>query len=751
MADLYDQLRRKYMDKLRESLRDSPSPRTAAYDKFRQQYLPKPLSWYEKLCRFSASIVPIAPDKKKAARMQEAIEATHLQLKPEGVMAFSFVIPILFIMASALLFFVLPVLLGREPNMFVMAYCFIAGAIAIIPLGNVPMYIAQNWRMRASNQMVLCTFYIVTYMRHTSNLELAIDFAAEHLSPPMNLDMKKVLWNVETEKFDSLKESLENYLERWRESNGEFVEALHLIEGSLVETTEDRRLQTLEKSLTVILDETYEKMLHYAHDLKGPLTTLHMLGIILPILGLVILPLMVSFMTSVRWYHIAILYNVTLPLMVYFIGQSVLSKRPTGYGSSDQDEDTVAAAAQEAGIAVKKRLFSPFFIGAVVFLMLLLVGSIPLLIHAATKDPLTGEATWDLIHTGNSRKDSEPGCIFQFCPVDPTDDRQMDGALYRFNEYREITVNEDTGETLIVGPFGLIATLLSLFVPLGVGLGFGLYYHMRSGQVLKLRKKAAELETEFASALFQLGNRLADGLPLEIAFSRVAMMMRGTLSGDFFAQVSTNVTKLGLSVEDAIFHPKYGAIKRYPSSIIESGMKVLIESAKKGPQIASQAIINVSNYIKEMHRVDERLKDLMADVISSMKSQIKFLTPVIAGIVMGITSMISTILGRLGERVSALQEATQGVSGGAVGTSLLSTFSGGGVATYWFQIIVGLYVVELVFILSILVNGIENGADKMSMRTVLGENLVRSTITYCLLTAGVVLAFNMVAANMIPT
>ena len=62
-----------------------------------------------------------------------------------------------------------------------------------------------------------------------------------------------------------------------------------------------------------MLDETYEKMLHYAHNLKGPITTLHMMGVILPILGLVILPLVVSFMSEVKWYHLFMLYNVALP------------------------------------------------------------------------------------------------------------------------------------------------------------------------------------------------------------------------------------------------------------------------------------------------------------------------------------------------------------------------------------------------------------------------------------------------------
>ena len=70
-----------------------------------------------------------------------------------------------------------------------------------------PKYLSNVWRMKASNQMVISIFYTVSYMRHTSNLELAIEFAADHLSPPLSIDLKKVLWDVETEKFSSIKES----------------------------------------------------------------------------------------------------------------------------------------------------------------------------------------------------------------------------------------------------------------------------------------------------------------------------------------------------------------------------------------------------------------------------------------------------------------------------------------------------------------------------------------------------------------
>jgi hypothetical protein len=285
-----------------------------------------------------------------------------------------------------------------------------------------------------------------------------------------------------------------------------------------------------------------------------------------------------------------------------------------------------------------------------------------------------------------------------------------------------------------------------MFMVLAFGLSFGAFYHFKSRNVIKIRDQAKALEQEFASALFQLGNRLGDGLPAEIAFGKVAVVMEGTLSGKFFEIVSTNISKLGMNVEQAIFDEKRGALIYYPSNLIESSMKVLIESSKKGPIIASQAVINIAEYIKQIHRVDERLKDLMADIISSMKSQASFLTPAIAGIVVGITSMITQILGFLSMRLSDL--SSEAGEANISGAGLLSMF-GTGISTYYFQIVVGLYVVQITFILSILINGIENGSDKLSERYIIGNNLLKTTVTYILVSLFVTMLFTLVAGSIL--
>jgi len=706
---------KKHLEKeLGAKLEDFPlKPTTKEYKEFKEEFLPKHLNFYEKLCNFSEKTLKIKPDKKKIPLIQEAIDITHLNITPSGAVSFSFLIPLLAGVFGSMLVYLI-----FQSTFFVLLFV-IGALIAIKPLGRVPEFIANNWRLKASNQMVLCVFYTVTYMRHTSNLEKAIEFASQHLAPPLSLDLKKILWDVETEKYSSVKESLDMYLETWKKWNLEFIEAFHLIESSLYEGDDSRRLNALDKSLDVILDETYEKMLHYAHNLQNPITMLHMLGIILPILGLVILPLVVSFMENVQWYHLAVLYNVVLTVVVYYLGKNILSKRPTGYGDTDISEENPELKKYKnilMKFGNKEVQITPLIISVFIGVSLFLIGLSPLIFH------LLGIPDF-----GFGGEDLTASCKQKFC----------------FLEYRI-----STSSNREIGPYGLGAAMASLFIPLSFGLAVGLYYRLKSKNVIKIREKAKQLELEFAGALFQLGNRLGDNLPIEIAVGKVAEVMEGTISGTFFQLVSLNIRRLGMSIDKAIFDPLHGALVSFPSNLIESSMKVLTQAIKKGPLIAAQALTNVARYIKEIHKVNERLKDLMADIISSMKSQVKFLTPVIAGVVIGITSMITSILGKLSQQLQQVTSAAGGADTSAAPTGILGLF-GDGIPTYYFQLVVGIYVVQITFILTVIANGVENGSDKLNERYQLGNNLIKSTLLYIFISGAVMLLFNIIAARIL--
>jgi Flp pilus assembly protein TadB len=698
----YDRLRKKVEAELRTGTNEQPV--SSVYQEFKKQYMPRSMGFYERCCQFAEGL-HIKPSPADEVRYREAFETCHLNATPAGAYGLAFLVSMsllfLGIVAAAL-----PVLLGTGNFSLFFFILFVAVAgIVFMPLRNLPFTLADEWRMRASNQMVLCLFYITTYMRHTSNLENAVDFAADHIGPPLSLDLKKVIWDVQTEKHASFKDSLDAYLAQWRQSNLEFVQSMNLVQGSLYESSEERRLNSLEKAMNLMLDETYERMLHYAQNLKSPMTMLHMLGVILPVLGLVILPLAVSFLSEVRWFHIAVLYNVLLPLGVYFLGKSILSKRPSGYGNADITDINPDLKKYQKNVMRSDGTalgISPLTLALLVGGLLFFIGTLPILIHTLS-----------------------PGFDIAFGP-------------FKMLDY---VVDSKSGD--LVGPYGLVASILSLFLILGLGLGLAYYYLTRSKKIITIRDETKALEQEFAGALFQLGNRLGDGIPAELAFSKVADVMEGTKSGEFFRVVAVNIQKMGMSVEQAIFDSKRGAILLYPSPLIESSMKVLIESSKKGPLEASKSLITMSNYIKEIHRVEERLKDLMADVISGMRSQITFLTPAIAGIVIGITSMITTILISLQLKIQEFGQAGATASG-PVG---LGELLGIGIPTYYFQAIVGIYVIQITWILAYLVNGIENGHDDINKEYEQGRGLFIGTLLYIGIAFTVMLIFNLIAGR----
>lgn len=730
----YLDVKNKYKRKLIKELGKAPDEfrkvSSSDYEAFKSAFMPKQLSLYEKVCNFGEKIFPIKPDKANIPKIQEAIKTSHLNVSPTGTVSFAVVTSLAVVFAFVIFGYFVPLVLsgGATADMYFFIVFGIIVALALfIPMTNLPFIIANSWRMKASNQMVLSVFYIVTYMRHTPNLELAINFAGEHLSPPLSLDFKKIIWDIETGKYDNINQSLDAYLVGWQEHNGEFVESIHLIQGSLYESSETRRISILDKSLSVILDETFEKMLHYSHDLKSPITTLHMLGIVLPILGLVILPLITAFMPEIKWYHLFALYNLALPLLVFYLGKQILSTRPTGYGGINLSELDEQSPMVKVKLGSGNMNIAPATAAFFIAIFFLLIGFLPLIIYSVNP-------TFDYYLTD------------EFTIREPQDIDSGQIIYARFLDYREQRDNDGrlTGEYM--GPYGVGANLLSLAIPIGLGVGFGLYYTWRTKKLAKLRKETTKLEQEFASALFQLGNRLGDGIPAELAFSKVAQVMQNTKSGKFFDRVSLNIVKLNMGVEDAIFDPERGAINDFPSSIVESGMKVFIESSKKGPLIASQALITVAEYIKSMHRVDERLKDLMADVVSSMRSQISFLTPIIAGIVVGITSMIIQILGTLAEQMDEFGEL-EGAGGGFEG--ILDMFGQGGIPTFYFQLIVGLYVVQITYILSLIINGIENGSDKIGEMENLARNLLASTFLYVVVSGLATIGFSAVAAGVV--
>lgn len=691
---------KKYEGKLSSKKRDFDKSFSRGYSsdyvKFKNE-LSHSYSRYEKWCHSLGNVIKLNISEKDRKRIQGWIDIAHLDIQPWqsmtlSVMAFFsvFILGLLISAGVVLINSTNGLALESFPIMFFVLVV-IFSLFLFYYVNNIPKRLANKWRLKASSQMIPAILYVVVYMRHTSNLEKAISFAAENLDYPLALDFKKVFYDVQIGKFSTIKESLDGYLKTWRDYSSSFVEAFHLIESSLFETNDSRRISTLEKGLKVALDGIYDKMLKFSHNVRSPLTNVYMLGVVLPTLAIALLPLASAMVGgAIKIVHVFVLFNLIIPFFVFYMTDKILMMRPGGYGETSLLERNPYYPEYKS----KKPYVTAFFICLPFFIL----GFLPLIFQFTSLPELIGLS-----------KD------FTFSEIGL--DFLGQSEFFDFEEKSEG----------VKGPYGFGALILSLFLPLGLGLFFSTAFVSKTKNLIKQREQTKRLEDEFNNSLFQLGNRIGGGVPPELVFGKVAESSKGLATENFFRRVNHNIRQMGMSVEKAIFDSRRGAINYFPSDLIATSMKILVESTKKGLKAAATSLMSISEYVKNIKKINHRLRDLLAEIISDMKSNMTFLAPLLTGIVVGLATMIVAILDKI--QIPSMEQ------GGVASVSTMDQILGMFVKTqtippYYLQIAIGLYLIQIIFILTSTLVTINSGNDPLKKTNDTAKNLKKGILFY---------------------
>ncbi len=635
---------------------------TREYEQFlREQLSLRKLGFYENLCKSAERILPIAPPKGLETKYMEAIEFSHLNITPKQSFSLTVLTTILVLLVPSAIGFAL-----GFTDIIVLAG--ILGLITFFYLYDYPAHYAIMFKIRATSEMVLTIIYMTISMRISPNIENAIKFTAGNLKGPLALDFKQLLWDVYTRKYDSIPQALGSFIKKWKKDNEEFTQSLYVIISSSFESRE-RLEANLDEAVEIILSGTKERMEHFSQDLRTPVMIFNAMGILLPILGLVFLPIVGIFMQdSIRPFWIIVGYDILLPFAVYIMMKSYLEKRPYTFHHPD--------ISNHPNFSKEKPFGRQFAISLMVALSLSIIGAFVLL---QTKE------------------------IFSF-PL-------------------------------------LIA---SMFITWGVTGGIVAYTILTSVHKLKLRDEIAQIEGEFSEGLFQLGMQLTRGIPLEKALKDITPRIKELKISRFFEIILYNIETFGMTLEQAVFNPKSGAIRYYPSQTIEAVMKAIIEISKRGMTVVANAMLTISKYLKDSHKVQENLKETMSETTSTMEIQAFLLAPLASGIVVALTAMIMQLLLHLRASLESLQTAL--FSGGpvqAAGGSVLSSIINVNqmIPAHYFQLIVGVYMVEVVGMLAMFISVINNGEENLLKRFNIGRTLGIATLIYSFTLIGVFLMF----------
>jgi hypothetical protein len=275
---------------------------------------------------------------------------------------------------------------------------------------------------------------------------------------------------------------------------------------------------------------------------------------------------------------------------------------------------------------------------------------------------------------------------------------------------------------------------------MGIGLGLATYFILSNYQKMSIQGDIYSIESEFELALFQLGNRMSGGTPAELALEKSIDDVKDLKISGLFTAALRNIKSLGATFSEAFFHPKWGATKYYPSKLIENIMYMIVDISRKGFMYAADGMLTVSRYLRNIRETQEYIRELLSESASSMTFQAYILTPMITGLIVAMSQVIIVVLTILGQRLAALSsgDVPMDISGGLFG---FGSNAESGITPEIFQLVIGIYLIQVIIILAIFLTKIGQGDNKTAQWYLAGKMLIIGLIAYFMIAIGTTVVF----------
>jgi len=637
---------------------------------------------YEKLCKFS-EFLHLKPPGEMQKKLQESILFSTLNVTPTGV----FSAAVLCLFFTAIVSFTLSMVLNNPGFMVLLIF---------VPLGlflyiyTYPSFNAQVSKVQTGDEAIKIILYMVIYLKLNPSFEGAVAYAASHTKGPITDDIKKAIWDLETGKYKTIEEALSFYMPKWVVWNEDFVRSISLLYGVLIEPTEEGRENILKKSLDFLLINTQRRMKDYVEHITGSINILHILGILLPVMGLIMFPLVSMFLSeSVNPLYIGLGYTIVLPLFLYFFSKKILLMRPSAFIVPDISKHPDLPPEKTFAVNLgRKKIYIP------VLPLVIVVGMLVM--------------TYGILHFSDLyiRASTAPEGI------------------------RENLMKQEAKITL-----ENIASTLSITG--GVALIVFLYFYLNSFQRIKIRNDIKNIESEFQVGLFSLGNYLSEGYPIEKSIEKSIeeyekLGMEKKPIYHFFSKLLRNIKNSGMTFKRALFDKNIGVMKNFPSILIEEVMQVLSSASERSSVLLGKVSKTIGSYIEDLNTIEAKIKELLEDVRSGLRMQGSFVIPLICAITASLGIFILNMLVMVSCELQKIEKNfgfMSSIGGGSLINDLVGNFSKVMPMTV-LQVIVGVYTIEIIVIIASLLNGIENGFDRTSLQYLIGKMVMQAIAVY---------------------
>jgi hypothetical protein len=501
--------------------------------------------------------------------------------------------------------------------------------------------------------MTLAITYMSISMKINASLESAVAFAATNLLGPLGLDLKKILWDLETGSLLSVITGLDWLSEKWKSENEEFVDAISLLKAATNEPP-DAADKDVREAVRLMADGTKARMKKYALSMRSPLKILNAFGILLPMLGLIFFPILVIFIEDLAKPElIAFSYVILLPSSVYLFLRQYFYAKPYSY-------------------------------------------------HQVEMKSL-----------GNFKRQNRIALILSLSIA----------LISTFYFLYQLSLSQTA--------FSFEQFLYSFLIVVFLSSSVILYSFLSCFNNLQKNKEVLQVESELPVALFQLSMSSSSGKSVEKNIEDMLPRIKTLKINELFKRILYNITTFGMTLESAIFQSKVGALFFYPSRILSTAFHLVVDISKRGTVFLSIALKSMSEFLKDADEVSNATDEILSETTSDMQIQSLVFAPLSAGIVVGLMAIVIYIFAFFGESIGDVNEFLTSV-GLESGTSTFSFFLGMGkqIPFHYFQITVGIFMIEIIYIISYFLGELNFGEDEVSKLFSLGKTMLIGIIIY---------------------
>lgn len=635
-------------------------------------------SWYEQLGKkISSTFSWLLPQKDQnntkinlyfTASYLEALRFSGLQLTPHQILIFSYAIGLFtFIgmitldMSIILIYYTAGISIDLITTILMLLTTLALPFIMLNLTANYPKTFVQYKKIHSLGDIPEVLSYLVMYLKLVPNLEKSVSFAAKESSTSLVNDLRKMLWDMQIRVYHGIDDALTQFANQWGSWSDHFKRSLHLIRSSVHETLEAQREITLNKALDVSLEGTREQMQKFASKLHQPTLIIYSIGIMIPLAVIAMLPAAGLIGLQITIFQMFFLYDIILPLILFLYMRKILLMRPATFNPPHIPHDHP----EIISINKQKQMMISIILGASISLL----GCSSLLFPLISHHPL-----------GNSVSAS-----FSF--------------LSMINEWVPLT----------------------LLIIWGFAIGVSYYTHMVYHPYKKIRDQIKQMEKEFSDSLYIMGKRIGEEKSPEESFLYTAQTMEGSAIANIFFKTGYNLTAMHTTIYQALFSAEYGSLKHVYSTRITSIMRLFVEGIKKSQKSVSISLVKLADHLKELQKVELNIKETLNTLTSTLRSTATVFAPMIAGVTLSITQLISTIIAKMSQNLTT---STPTISTGTTTFSgITNSFSLENIQPEYFILVIGLYIVELVILLTRFTNGIDEGDDKAEFMYTLGKAL----------------------------